>query len=735
MDDGSVHCHYHWISASGVKISTITSVWNADGEIQYWYYVDYFASSDDGSSSGGGQQQPGLTASRTGNTVILTLNAPSHTGDWHYTYTYNPTSACSDAVTEQTATVNGLQSDMTYTFTAYGDSGCQTELASATISGSATSQVVLTHSSVAHNSATLTLSNHSGNWWRKHTTPAGGTCADAGSGSTADVTGLSASTSYIFAAYSNSDCSTILAETGFTTSAAPALDASSVTHNSATLTLSNHSGNWWHKHTTPAGGTCADAGSGATASVTGLNASTSYTFAAYNDNTCSTKLAETGFTTSAAPAQAALAHSSVTHYSATLTLSNYSGNWWHKHTTPAGGTCADAGSGTAASVTGLNASTSYTFAAYSDNNCSADMKLAETSFTTSATPVIAPPKSLSASDITATTATLTIGNHTGNWYYKSTETNATCSSEVTTTEANLTGLTKNTRYTFKAYSNNGCTSSSIATAPAFTTATPRLAVSSVTDKSAKLTLSGWNISKDGKWWHKHGSGNCSSNAITTSSDNVTGLTANTSYTYTAYSDSGCNTSIAAAQTFTTRVAPIVSNLSETDSGFFAVGRYPNNSYTEQWAVGFTTGSNTGGYTLNSIAAKFGDKVGNPGNITAAIYDNYVASQGKNRPWGQVSNATFSGPARPDGEVAAYTCSGSGCALSANTPYHLVFTASASANNYYKWQPTSSDAESNNPVNAGWAIEDYSSQRRRPSIHWIPEASTNSGLIAVYATSN
>ena len=484
MDDGSVHCHYHWISASGVKISTISSVWNADGEIQYWYYVDYFASSDDGSSSGGGQQ-PGLTASRTGNTVILTLNAPSHTGDWHYTYTYNPTSACSDAVTEQTATVNGLQSDMTYTFTAYGDSGCQTELASATISGSATSQVVLTHSSVAHNSATLTLSNHSGNWWRKHTTPAGGTCADAGSGSTAEVTGLSASTSYIFAAYSNSDCSTILAETGFTTSAAPALDASSVTHNSATLTLSNHSGNWWHKHTTPAGGTCADAGSGSTASVTGLNASTSYTFAAYNDANCSSKLAETGFTTSAAQPQAALAHSSVTYYSATLTLSNYSGNWWYKHTT---GTCAAAGSGTAASVTGLNASTSYTFAAYSDNNCSADMKLAETSFTTSATPVTPPSPSLSASDITATTATLTIGNHTGNWWYKHTTGTCAAASSGSTT-ADVTGLAKSTSYTYTAYSNDQCTTS-ITTAQAFTTSTPSLTASNVTHNSAKLTLSG-----------------------------------------------------------------------------------------------------------------------------------------------------------------------------------------------------------------------------------------------------
>ena len=69
---------------------------------------------------------------------------------------------------------------------------------------------------------------------------------------------------------------------------------------------------------------------------------------------------------------------------------------------------------------------------------------------------------LAASNRTQTGATLTITNHTADWYYKYTTPTTpagTCSSVVAagTTTATVTGLTKGTEYTFKAYSDNQCT--------------------------------------------------------------------------------------------------------------------------------------------------------------------------------------------------------------------------------------------------------------------------------------
>ena len=71
-----------------------------------------------------------------------------------------------------------------------------------------------------------------------------------------------------------------------------ALLASNVTHNSATLTITNHTGDWYYKKTVPSGDTtCTLVSSGTyTASLSGLTPATSYTFKAYSNSTCGTEL-------------------------------------------------------------------------------------------------------------------------------------------------------------------------------------------------------------------------------------------------------------------------------------------------------------------------------------------------------------------------------------------------------------------------------------------------------------
>ena len=68
----------------------------------------------------------------------------------------------------------------------------------------------------------------------------------------------------------------------------PMLTASNVLSTSATLTLANHTGNWYYKHTTPTGGQCSTAQTGTTASLTNLSPNTSYTYKAYSDSGCTT---------------------------------------------------------------------------------------------------------------------------------------------------------------------------------------------------------------------------------------------------------------------------------------------------------------------------------------------------------------------------------------------------------------------------------------------------------------
>ena len=91
----------------------------------------------------------------------------------------------------------------------------------------------------------------------------------------------------------------------------------------------------------------------------------------------------------------------------------------------------------------------------------------------------------------------------------------------------------------------------MATAAAFTTP-PSLVANPVTRFTATLTLAGHT----GNWYVKQTAPTaeiCPNAATTGATKNLNGLTANTSYTYKAYSDSGCTTEIATA-TFTTAVA-------------------------------------------------------------------------------------------------------------------------------------------------------------------------------------
>ena len=148
----------------------------------------------------------------------------------------------------------------------------------------------LAASAVTDTTATLTIAGHTGDWYWKRTVPSGSdTCTGVGGGATtADLTGLDAGTSHTFKAYTDSACTAAneIAAESFDTLG---LTASAATAAGLKLTLANHTGSWYWKHTVPDGGQCAaTAVSGPTASATGLTEGTSYTFEAYSDAACTT---------------------------------------------------------------------------------------------------------------------------------------------------------------------------------------------------------------------------------------------------------------------------------------------------------------------------------------------------------------------------------------------------------------------------------------------------------------
>ena len=163
--------------------------------------------------------QYSLTASNvTGSEATLTVAATSGSwfyNSWYYEANALPHTSCSAAQSSRTVTVTGLTEHVSYTYTAYTDSGCKDALASA--AAFTTSGDDLTAGSITDTGATLTLSGHTGNWYVKETSPATGACSTAISGTTHAVSSLTSSTAYVYTAYTNATCTTVVDSAAFTT--------------------------------------------------------------------------------------------------------------------------------------------------------------------------------------------------------------------------------------------------------------------------------------------------------------------------------------------------------------------------------------------------------------------------------------------------------------------------------------------------------------------------------------
>ena len=134
-------------------------------------------------------------------------------------------------------------------------------------------------------------------------------------------------------------------------------------------------------------------------------------------------------------------------------------------------------------------------------------------------------------------------------------------------------------------------------------------------------------------------------------------------------------------------AQIVSNLDEVTAGAHSI-------LNTQWLANqFTTGSNAGGYTLASATGGFIAANGTPTNFQAQIF-----SDNSNSPENSLENLSGANPTT----AGNHTFNSAGLNLSANTSYWLIFSATDSSPNRFRWEVTNSSAETSSD---GWTIRD------------------------------
>jgi hypothetical protein len=134
----------------------------------------------------------------------------------------------------------------------------------------------------------------------------------------------------------------------------------------------------------------------------------------------------------------------------------------------------------------------------------------------------------------------------------------------------------------------------------------------------------------------------------------------------------------------------LSNLDQSSAGTLAVG-------SDSWlAAMFQTGTNSGGYVLNSIQLAMNDASGNPTGFTAMIY-------APSYPPGGVlpgsSLGTLTGSLNPvTSGIYTYTPAAN-LTLSQSTPYFIVLTAgTAIANGAYDWSLAGANSHNSS---GGW----------------------------------
>ena len=164
-------------------------------------------------------------------------------------------------------------------------------------------------------------------------------------------------------------------------------------------------------------------------------------------------------------------------------------------------------------------------------------------------------------------------------------------------------------------------------------------------------------------------------------------------------------------------AQLVSNLGEAEGAFvfpLTQGQHASNA--------FTTGSNIGGYTLDSVTIAIRAVNGSPNDLVVAIH----TASGSN------AGAVLEDLAGVDPSAAGnHTFTSAGITLDPNTTYHIrLGSPTSNSSNSYNWSTTGSDAQTSSD---GWVIADASRETATGLGAWSAFSGGESYRFSIQAT--
>ncbi len=338
------------------------------------------------------------------------------------------------------------------------------------------------------------------------------------------------------------------------------LTSSKIGETTATLTLAEYTGSWWLK-STAAGSTCESMGTATTKNAIGLTPGRSYTYTAYSDSACTNAIVSaTAFTTLSVPSVSnltATAHSTGTavysnnHSAAKFTTGSSANGYTLQRATVK---IDSVGSSPGDLTVAVHASSSGSPAS------AATYTLSGTNPAGAGEATFACPTNTTCS-LTAGTDYFLVLKGTGASSSNGYTWDTTASDSETNDPSNFGWSIANTgkRYSSSSWADE--TGGRTGLFKVSATIDPVLTVTGVSGSGATLNIAHHGVAS---WYYKATTGphTACQGPVTASTKALTGLSAATSYTYSAYSDSTCTSAnrLATAAAFTTTL-PAPSGLS------------------------------------------------------------------------------------------------------------------------------------------------------------------------------
>ena len=331
---------------------------------------------------------------------------------------------------------------------------------------------------------------------------------------------------------------------------------------------------------------------------------------------------------------ATLTASSVTSSGASLDLSNHTGTYYLQGTGRAGYSyaCTQQTAGTAVSVSGLTGNSTYSFSAYSASGCSGDALDTATFTTPGSLSVLT--HNISKNGLFVELAGWSSGSD--QWSYDLTSPTDNGSERVRSVLAcrdlvgdrlggfrgvSVPNLLAGTNYTLRAYWGGGCSALDLLGSADFTTqsstwSAPSLAVSSITNTTAVVTISNWtnSLGNQRNWWYEVWRAgapiSCTQAPISTISVTLGSLHYDTTYYVVASSEAGCSNATGAIEFWSMASFATTGHLqitvSDTTATGFTVtlyGHADDDTFPSKWALNAVRKKNDGYWEASDCYVK------------------------------------------------------------------------------------------------------------------------------------